>query len=369
VIANAPRGFTTPALGDDGADGVADGREDIFQCFSVPTDFGADRWMSGIEIKPGTGATVHHVFLFLDVEGKSVPLDRAVKGPGYPNYTGVGFPAPVVGSWNAGAPPIEFGDGVGFFIPRRAHIAMQIHYSLAKEARNAKTLVGFRFARTPVVRGRFVIQPKNENFTVPAGVKGFQADAWMTLVEDLTASTLTPHQHRLGYDIRVEAIYAGGVHDELIGVDWDVLHQGTYTFVDPVKLPAGTQIHVSGLYDNTAENPLNPNSPPQDVTWGQQSFNEMLFALLGVSRDAESLPQSTPRIEAARIVGSQVTVKGTDLHLGAFIVVDGELSRPTRLRKSGATARIPKGMRARHDVTVTVLNPDGCSSNSIVVRR
>jgi len=59
--------------------------------------------------------------------------------------------------------------------------------------------------------------------------------------------------------------------------DWDFNWQGKYSFAEPVRLKKGTIIHVDAWYDNSANNPLNPNSPPKPVSWGADSTDEMLI--------------------------------------------------------------------------------------------
>src|SRR5206468_3140566 len=62
--------------------------------------------------------------------------------------------------------------------------------------------------------------------------------------------------------------------------DWDFNWQGQYPFKERMKLPKGTTIHLEATYDNTAENPNNPNEPPADVKWGEQTTDEMCVAFL-----------------------------------------------------------------------------------------
>ena len=47
------------------------------------------------------------------------------------------------------------------------------------------------------------------------------------------------------------------------------------TLKTPVRLPKGTRIETEIAYDNSKDNPNNPNSPPHRVTFGQQSTDEM----------------------------------------------------------------------------------------------
>jgi hypothetical protein len=363
VLVQAPHGFKVPANLND----------DIFQNFSVKTNFTVDRYLSAIEIRPGDVATVHHVLLFLDVDGQSAALDRAYPGPGYENENGAGFDAPVLLSWNPGAPGVRFPDGVGMLIPRGSRLVVQVHYSSTNEVRKDKTYVGLHFARTPIEKARFVIQPRNEQFTIPAGIADYVVTAEQTLAEDVTVNTITPHMHRLGFNIDVKAYLPDGSTVCMIDSKWDVHQQATYVYKHPVALPAGTLVRVTGHYDNTADNPYNPNNPPRDVPWGRESFNEMLFAFLGVTRDAEQLSGSAPAITRIEIRGTRLVIWATDLREGALIEVAGRcladskasVSKGTVTSSSEWKATIKRGV----PVEVRILNPDGGRTAGVIFNR
>ena len=59
--------------------------------------------------------------------------------------------------------------------------------------------------------------------------------------------------------------------------NWNYNWQDEYYYENPFKLPAGTRITVEATFDNSAENPSNPSSPPRRVTWGDATLDEMLF--------------------------------------------------------------------------------------------
>ena len=64
--------------------------------------------------------------------------------------------------------------------------------------------------------------------------------------------------------------------------DWDFNWQSQYRYAEPVKLPKGTRIEMSYVFDNSAENPRNPSHPPKRVQFGEQTSDEMAFAFLQV---------------------------------------------------------------------------------------
>jgi Ca2+-binding EF-hand superfamily protein len=70
--------------------------------------------------------------------------------------------------------------------------------------------------------------------------------------------------------------------------DWDFNWQDIYEFAKPVRLPKGTRLALTGVHDNSAENPLNPKNPPERMRWGEQTFNEMSLAFVNLMPLKES---------------------------------------------------------------------------------
>ncbi len=94
---------------------------------------------------------------------------------------------------------------------------------------------------------------------------------------DVHVLGITPHMHNLGREVKVTATQPGSEEEiPLIWIkDWDFNWQGQYQFESPVRLPKGSVIKMLSIYDNSAENPKNPNDPPVDVKWGEQTNDEM----------------------------------------------------------------------------------------------
>ena len=69
--------------------------------------------------------------------------------------------------------------------------------------------------------------------------------------------------------------------------DWDYRWQDTYVYQQPFRLPKGTKLEMTAYFDNTSNNPLNPNTPPKRVTFGEQTTDEMAFAFIDFVMDHE----------------------------------------------------------------------------------
>jgi hypothetical protein len=126
---------------------------------------------------------------------------------------------------------------------------------------------------------------------IPAGEPRVEVSAESEPIPvDVHVLGITPHMHNLGREFKVVAVDPTGKKTApLIWIkDWDFNWQGAYQFARPLRLPKGSKIRLQAVYDNSANNPKNPNSPPKDVTWGEQTSDEM--CLCSVQVFTETLP-------------------------------------------------------------------------------
>ena len=95
-----------------------------------------------------------------------------------------------------------------------------------------------------------------------------------------------PHMHLLGQRMTVTALLPDGSTRQLIDVpQWDFNWQDEYMFAEPFQLPAGTRLEVVATFDNSADNPSNPSSPPRRVTFGEGTTDEMLYCFFLVATE------------------------------------------------------------------------------------
>jgi len=265
---------------------------DLYRCFTIPTRFAEDLWVSAVEFIPGNRRIVHHVLTYLDTSGESVVRDDAEPGPGYTCFGGPGFvPRGGLGGWAPGAGPQVMPDGVGMLLPAGARVVVQVHYHhRGKSTETDRTRLGLHFARQPIDKRVRAIPILNRGFVIPAGEARHEVKASYTLPPtwNLHAIAVTPHMHMLGREMKVTATYPDGTVRPLIHIDdWDFNWQGNYTFTQPIPLPGGTRIDMVAVFDNSAENPRQPSRPPRPVGWGEGTTDEMAIVFLGVTADGE----------------------------------------------------------------------------------
>ena len=108
--------------------------------------------------------------------------------------------------------------------------------------------------------------------------------------------TITPHMHYRGKSFKFTAQYPDGKEEILLDVPrYDFNWQNIYLMKKPKLLPAGTVVHMEAHYDNSADNPLNPD-PGQSVHWGDQTWDEMMLGSLTTAWADQDLRVGTPRV-------------------------------------------------------------------------
>jgi len=126
-------------------------------------------------------------------------------------------------------------------------------------------------------------------------------------------------------------------------------------------------------FDNSSDNPLNPNNPPKTVRWGEQTTDEMALAFIGFTLDQLTLPLSTPTLREVVVDSAGALVaSGNDFLGGADIEINGRSLRDTTADQTNrlSSSELWKVYAAPgQEVTVTVLNPDGVRSTPIKFTR
>jgi hypothetical protein len=132
------------------------------------------------------------------------------------------------------------------------------------------------------------VQPR---FVIPAGDGNAEVTAVTELKQDVMMTSLTPHMHVRGKDMKYTATYPDGTSEVLLNVQrYEFNFQITYELAKPKLLPKGTKIEVVAHFDNSPGNKFNPD-PTKDVKWGDQTWEEMMIGFWGQVVDAPAATQ------------------------------------------------------------------------------
>jgi mono/diheme cytochrome c family protein len=285
---------------------------DEYVYLNVPTNFKEDRWIVAAELRPGNRRIVHHAHVFVVENKESAATAKPAEKDPQREYNDwlrikqgslewVRPEAPVIdngcsvddnglfpghhssdlgsliSSYLPGRAPDVYPEGTARKIPAGATVNFQIHYSRTTGKRETDaTSVGLIFAKEPPRQVSRRIDLSNTMFMIPAGDPEHAVSECHSFSKDVLVTSLTPHMHLRGKSMRIVADLPNGEKQTLLYVpaysfNWQI----TYRAQDPIFLPKGTRIEVLATFDNSANNPTNPD-PTKNVRWGSASETEMM---------------------------------------------------------------------------------------------
>ncbi len=235
----------------------------------VRTRFAEDRWIQAAEAKPGAVAVVHHIIVYI-FDGK-----KGLKGRG---RDGIGDGLLV--AYAPGDMPLVLRPGQAKKLPKGAALVFQMHYTPNGVEHKDRSSVALIFAKQPPkaeVRTRAIAQGR---FLIPAGDANYEVKSATTFDKDVDLLSLMPHMHLRGKDFKYEVEHPGGRKEVLLSVPhYDFNWQSNYRLATPLRLKAGTTIRCTAHFDNSADNPNNPD-PKTSVRWGDQTWHEMMIGFV-----------------------------------------------------------------------------------------
>ena len=259
-----------------------DGKED-FRYFHVPMNLKNDVWVEAIEFVPGNRKLLHHSRLMVDSTGTMAGIDGVAEDdPHLLDFQKTPLADEFLYGWVPGNDRVTFPTGSAKRIRAGSDLILNIHYSPSPSEAQDQSEVRLYFAKKPVeriVRTLTLTENNvtNQPFRLEANTKPAFYINYGPLPDTIQLLSVLPHMHWLGKSVRAFAITPAGDAINLVSIpDWDYRWQLTYFFRAPLVLPKGSTIIAEAHYDNTDQNPLNPNHPARTVGYGWSSTNEMM---------------------------------------------------------------------------------------------
>ncbi|MCS6979727.1 MAG: hypothetical protein NZM15_06480 [Flavobacteriales bacterium] len=264
---------------------------DLYRCFVIPVNAGpGNKFISEMEIVPGNPSIVHHVLVYADDSNQPLQMDANDPEPGYTSFGGTGSSSSkLIGGWVPGSSTFKYPSGFGVKISGNTNIILQVHYPAGVSGQLDTTSVRIKFATgagirevyinplinhvTSLTNGPLVIPPNeiktfNAQFTVP----GY----------DFSNLFVAPHMHLIGRSVVCWLVTPAGDSLPVIRINnWDFHWQGFYFHKKLQRVPANSVVYARAVYDNTPNNPFNPNQPPALVTAGEATTDEMFLIYFG----------------------------------------------------------------------------------------
>ncbi len=250
----------------------------------VPTNFTEDKWIQGAEARPGDRGVVHHIVVYVDDHSKK----RSRRSEGHL----CGF-AP-------GDLPSVYEKGTAKRIPAGSDLIFQLHYTPNGKMASDRSKLGLIFAKEPVKHQAHTRPIAQDKFRIPPGADNHEVKSEFTFPKDTHLLSFMPHMHLRGKSFQYKATYPDGRSETLLSVPaYDFGWQSIYVLSEPKLMPKGTRIDCTAHFDNSAANLNNPD-PTKTVSWGDQTFEEMMIGYIDyVDDEAITATAPAPKAEAA----------------------------------------------------------------------
>jgi mono/diheme cytochrome c family protein len=230
----------------------------------VPLLVTRDRWVTAVEVRPTAPEVVHHVLVHVLEPGERIRTTRS-RLPGF-------LAAYVPGNASIVLPP-----GFAKKLPAGSALFFQVHYTPNGSEALDRTELALVFQEEAPEHEVRTVGIANRRFAIPPGAEHHAVRQHIDLRRDVGVLAVMPHMHLRGDAFRVTTTPPEGEPRTLLEVPrYDFNWQLAYRYADPVLLPAGSRIDVTGWFDNSADNPANPD-PEARVRWGDQTDDEMMI--------------------------------------------------------------------------------------------
>jgi mono/diheme cytochrome c family protein len=248
---------------------VKDKVEDLYQNITVTLtedQLPEDKWLSAIELKPGS-EVVHHIILYAAMPGDDSE----------PNTSGM------IGGIAPGTEADTYPEGFGILLRKGSRVTFQMHYHKESGPGTGawdSSQAAFKFQDKPVTHPVEISNISYGNFEIPPYHKNWRVGAAEIIKEDTLLLSLLPHTHLRGSSARYTAFYPDGSSEVLLHVpEYDFNWQTGYAYKEPKFIPEGTRLEMELFYDNSQERGefagIDPSRP---VRFGGPTTDEMDLA-------------------------------------------------------------------------------------------
>jgi tetratricopeptide (TPR) repeat protein len=254
----------------------ADG-PDVFRNFVVTVPGSGTLWVRGVEFRPRSRG-VHHANIRVDPTTASRQLDAADPDGGYEGLIlrSADFPSGHFLGWTPGQSPPLAPPELAWPLRAGTDLVVQLHMRPIGRQEHIEPIIGLYLSRTPGTKRPSIVRLGKQNLDIPAGASNYTVTDDFVLPVDAQVLAIQPHAHYRAHDVRVWAESLDGTRRPLLHIArWDFAWQDQYRYASPFWLTAGTRIVMEYHFDNSEQNPHNPDHPSQRVGWGWRSADEM----------------------------------------------------------------------------------------------
>jgi len=256
----------------------------------VSTHFTEARWVQASEILPGLPEHVHHAVVYVRPPDSTwlrhapvgKPFTAATLSDPHDKKDAMWTTSDILLTYAPGSTPDIWPVGMAKYVPAGSDLVFQMHYTTNGKAGEDLTRIGLIFAKETPAKRVLTLQLTNDHFVIPPGAPDYRVEAHGTLPNDALLLNFFPHMHLRGKRFEYNIVRADKSVEPLLRVNYHFHWQMSYRLAEPLALKAGTELQAVAWFDNSKENPHNPD-PTAAVRWGEQTYDEMMVGFFDVA--------------------------------------------------------------------------------------
>jgi hypothetical protein len=291
LVLQMPNAFHVPAKGSV-----------EYQYVIIPTGLTEDKWVMASEVRPTNRAVMHHVITSIREPGSKWMADEqpgVVFVPPKGSRAGQLLEGGLSGYVPGQALPPPGSPRRATLLKAGSDIVFQLHYTPNGTPVEDQTKIGIVFAKEPPAERLMGGNSAAFRFAIPPGDDNYEVEASSTVPYDCDLFSMMPHAHLRGKSFEYRIVRPDGTSETVLSVPhYDFHWQLTYYLEQPIHLPKGTKIEVTAHYDNSVNNPNNPDAT-KEIHWGEQTWEEMMMGYYSVIVNPKDAPVNAPRAQAA----------------------------------------------------------------------
>ncbi len=331
---------------------------DVWRNFVMPVELKETKYVRAFELRPNNKKVVHHANVIVD---RSRLLRRRDGQDGEVGFAGMDVETEVTGEfdpdshflfWKPGSPTQVEPPNSPWKLDPGSDLIVNLHLQPSGKPEEVTAEIGLYFSDHPATEHPMLVQLEHDGaLNVPPNDRNFVVTDHLEVPIPVSVLSVYPHQHYLGKSIDAWATKPDGTRVPLLRIPrWDINWQASYNYLKPVFLPAGSVITARLVFDNSSDNPRNPNHPPKLVRAGNRTEDEMGHVWF------QLLPQVPAGGDDPRLILQQAVMRRriekypadfvAHFNLGAALQAAGHLdealpylTKATQIRPADAMAR------------------------------
>jgi hypothetical protein len=279
VVIEMPKAVSLPAHGD------------VEYTYEIaPTHFTKDTWVRMAEIRPSARQYIHHAVVYVRPPQSpwlrhapvGVPFTASALTDPQARRDAMWTDSDVLLVYAPGSSPDNWPLGMAKLIPAGSDLVFQIHYVTNGKPGNDRTAIGLVTTKQTPDKRVLTLQLTNDRFLIPPGVDDYRVEVHGTMPNDALLLSFFPHMHLRGKRFEYNIVHRDGSVQTLLRVNYNFYWQLSYRLSQPLAIPAGTELQAVAWFDNSKNNPHNPD-PDSAVRWGDQTYDEMMVGFFDVA--------------------------------------------------------------------------------------